>query len=704
VGTSVLASVSALGPVAAAGTASLTHTALRPCRNDGPRPSAPDRAPKTERAHVDPDRFAAEPVGRGVRFEVLGPLAVSGNDGRAFIGSHREQTALALLVLEAGQVVASERLIDAIWDDDPPATARAQVHICLSALRRTLANAGAGDLVQTVPQGYALRRDGFDVDAAEFAALAGQARRLAPGTPSEAGVSTVRRALGLWRGAALEGLRSPVIRAKAARLDEERLALLELCMDWELGLGRHRGIISELAEQVSQHPLRERLRCLLMTALHRSGRQSEALEVYRRGRAVLVGQLGLEPGEDLRALHAAILANDPALMPPPQAWPAETCPVPRQLPADVVDFTGRRRLVADLCERLAGSGAAAADDTSLLIVALAGPGGVGKSATAVHAARTAARADFRDGQLYADLRGSSALEPRDPAEVLRGFLRALGVIDAAIPDSLDERAALYRTRTADRRMLVVLDDAAGADQVTPLLPGGSTCAVLLTSRSVLSGVDGVRALAVEPLPDREAIELLESIVGADRMAGQERAAQELAGLLEGSPLAMRAVATQLLTKRHWSLSTVVARLRREELLLDELSYGRSSVRAVIDHAYRGLSTAQSRFLDLLVLLKVEEFPARVAAEVLELDVARATDLVETLVDAQMLTARAGDPAGEVRYRLRGLVRAFVRERLTGAAAGPCRPGETVRRPGGMRPAARRADVPTMLLPLGEQGM
>ncbi|QFZ21606.1 AfsR/SARP family transcriptional regulator [Saccharothrix syringae] len=601
-------------------------------------------------------------------YRVLGPLYVA--DGPERIGKvppGRQQIVLGALLLEANRVVSIDHLIDAIWDDSPPATARTQVQICVSALRSNLAAVDRGNAITTRSPGYLMRVADGELDAHVFARLTAEAEALVRAGDPRAAADLLRQALALWRGPALSGTTSRALLARAARLDEDRLAVLETWLDLELNAGRHRQVVGEIGALVAQHPLRERLRGQLMLALYRSGRQAEALEVYRAGRELLVDELGLEPGGELRRLETAILSGDPALtvraeappvveLPRPAPAPAPEAVVPLQLPADIGDFTGRAALVARALELLAPGGRATR------VVALVGKPGIGKSALAVHIAHQLVEEHFPDGQLYCDLGGTRA-HPATAADVLGRFLRAMGIPGTSIPDSEDERAEMYRQLVARKRMLVVLDDAAAERQVQALLPGSSTCSVIVTSRARLTGLPGARVLEVEVLDHDEATAMLATVIGPERVAAEPAAATALIRLVGCLPLALRIVAARLAARSSWSLAWMLERLSDERRRLDELAHGEMMVRASLALTYDGLDVASRRLLRLLGALDGLSFPTWVAAALLDVDLMGAADLLERLVDAQMLELVAIDVTGTPRYKFHDLIRLFAKEQL-----------------------------------------
>ncbi|PDP86209.1 AfsR family transcriptional regulator [Glycomyces fuscus] len=589
----------------------------------------------------------------------------------------RQQIVLSALLLELGRVVSVDHLIDVLWEHDPPDTARTQVQICVSRLRRLLKPTGAS--IVTRPPGYLLVVAPGAVDVhvqrtlvREAAALNGQGR-------GEEVAAALRAAADLWRGPTLSGVGSAPLAAKATRLDEERLSVIESYLDVELGLGWHARLVGEIRTLVGEHPLRERLRAQLMLALYRSGRQAEALDAYRAGRDLLVEELGLEPGEELRGMEGAILAGDPVLQAPaasaapaapavPDASPEppaeeEAAPDPApgtrpyQLPTDTADFVGREDVTRTIRETLVGSGGGRVG-----VAVLMGRPGVGKSATAMHVAHALAAEHYPDGQLYCDLRATRG-NPLTSSDVLSRFLRSLGAPAQAIPEDVDERAAMYRGMLASRRVLVVLDDAADEAQLLPLIPAGAGCGVIVTSRAFLTGLPGATQVQLDTLPGDASIELLSRVLGEARVRNEPEAARALVRAVGRLPLALRIISARLAARPRWRLAAMVERLADERNRLDELAHGDMTVRASLSLTYDGIEPRTARAFRLLGTMEGPTIPAWAAGALLDDGRPFPSDLVEPLVDAHMIDIIGADAAGEPVYRFHELVRDFSRERL-----------------------------------------
>lgn len=583
-----------------------------------------------------------------MEYRILGPLEARHEGNALELKGMRQQTVLALLLVEANRVVPTDRLVTGVWNDHPPATSRSQIHICISALRRQLSRGGGP--VDTRAPGYRLRvADGeLDLHAFEVRIAAGHAA-VADGAPHRA-VGEFRAALSLWTGTAFSGIGSRIVHGVAAGLNDKRLAVQEKCLATELehGIGAPHELAGELASLVAAHPRRERLLYLLMTALYRAGRQAEALEEYRRARARFIGELGLEPGAELKGLYQRILAHDPALSVPasPKRVPTRERS-PRRLPADIVDFTGREQSLA-LLMAVTEPG----EGTAVPTAVVSGQGGIGKTTLAVHAAhRLAPR--FPDGQLFARLSCNGV--PEDPRDVLGRFLRACGMAAADLPETLDERAETFRDQMADRRVLVVLDGAVSQDQVFPLLPGNARCRVIVTSRTLLAGLSAAVRIRLTPFSDQSAQALETRIAGADRI-GADRAAvvalNEACGYL---PLAVRLAAARLAAHPHWTVPDLLTRLVASPAWLDELV-----AQTGLRHTCEGLSEQARRLLRLLPLVGSADFAPWVAAPLLDTSIAEAEAVVDELVDAELVVAR---PCGYgARFWMPGWIRGYAQRR------------------------------------------
>ncbi|MFJ2565269.1 BTAD domain-containing putative transcriptional regulator [Streptomyces sp. NPDC087568] len=582
-----------------------------------------------------------------LRFSVLGPVRAWRGEQPLPTGSPQQRALLAALLLREGRTATAAELIDALWGEEPPSQALAAVRTYASRLRKAL---DPGVLVSE-SGGYAVRGAGegaLDLaEAQELAALADKTR--SAGDLCQAR-ELLRRALALWDGEPLAGVPGPYAEAQRVRLEEWRLQLLESCLDMDLEQGCHAEAVSELTALTAAHPLRERLRELLMLALYRSGRQAEALAVYADTRRLLADELGVDPRPELRELQQRILQADPALAEPssPVAEPAVVAVRPAQLPATVPDFTGRSSFVAELSEVLAS-----ADGRVMAVSAVAGIGGVGKTTLAVHVAHQA-RAAFPDGQLYVDLQGAGA-RAAEPETVLGSFLRALGTADSAIPDSLEERAALYRSVLDGRRVLVLLDNARDAAQIRPLLPGTEGCAALITSRVRMVDLAGAHLVDLDVMSPDEALSLFTRIVGEERVAGEREAALDVVAACGFLPLAIRIAASRLAARRTWTVSVLAAKLGDERRRLDELQAGDLAVKATFELGYGQLEPAQARAFRLLGLADGPDMSLDAAAAVLDLPADDTEDLLESLVDTSLL-----ESAAPGRYRFHDLVRLYAR--------------------------------------------
>ncbi|SFI67054.1 DNA-binding transcriptional activator of the SARP family [Streptosporangium canum] len=583
-----------------------------------------------------------------IRFRLLGPLRMWRGETEVKIGSDKQRAVLALLLLRAGSPVRRQEIIDTLWGDDTPESVVNLVQTYVGRLRRQIDPGKGAYSASTWLAGmgtaYVVRLDRCDVDLVRFRAGVAGARSAA--SPEES-LALLLSALRMWNGPCLADLDHvlrghPWVRA----IEHERIDTLLEAAKTAQRLGRSADVIPQLRAVAAAEPLNEAVHTSLVLALAASGMQAEALAEYGLIRLRLAEELGVDPGSQLRDAYFQVLRQETRYEGAGVAEP----PCPSLLPADIADFTGREKLVEQL-------GALIADRRPgpIPVSTITGRAGVGKTTLAVHLAHRMS-GDFPGGQLYADLRGS-AEQPADPSRVLTRFLRSLGIGGQAIPEDADERAELYRTQLAGRRVLVVLDDAADQAQVRPLLPGSPSCSVIVTSRSRMAGWPGAHAVDLDLLEPHHAGDLLAVIVGAERVAPEPEAATELVRLCGRLPLAIRAAATRLAARPHWTLARMAGRMADERHGLDELS----DVRATLALGYRRLDEPAQRALRLLGLLDLPTFAPWLVAGVLEASTESAEDLIDALADAYFLDTAGVDAVGQPRYRFHELVRRYARE-------------------------------------------
>jgi DNA-binding SARP family transcriptional activator/tetratricopeptide (TPR) repeat protein len=593
----------------------------------------------------------------GLTVRLLGPVEAWAGDRKIDLGPRKQRLVLAVLALEVNQQVEVTRLVDLAWPANPPRTATHAIRVCVSALRSAFQD--AEDLeIRLQGSGYVLVTDPMNVDVHRFRSLLAQAR----GTGDDnARVALLDRALGLWSGAALAGAASPETQQRlCVGLEDARLSALEDRLDAQLRLGRHHVLIGELAGLVTAHPLRERLVGQLMVALYREGRSPEALGVFRDYREKLAEELGLDAGAALRQLELAILRDDEAALAPA---PAAKAPVPAQLPPAVAGFAGRAEVLHDLDALLTARRSAGT------IVVIAGTAGVGKTALAVHWAHRH-RAAFPEGQLYVNLAGYAQGPPMPASRALAGFLRALGVPVERIPLDIDEAAALYRSLLADRRVLVVLDNAGSLEQVRPLLPGGPGCQTVITSREQLAGLtvrEGARSLGLGVLPADEAHALLAGLLGAARVDSDPAAVAELATLCACLPLALRIAAAHLTRHPRQPVADLVAELREGNrlALLSVAGDEQSAVRVAFDLSYATIEPAAQRMFQLVGLHPGPDLSAPAAAALASASVGEARGLLAELASAHLV-----DEHVPGRFAVHDLLHLYARSRAEAEVSEP----------------------------------
>ncbi|MDX6363431.1 MAG: hypothetical protein QOC85_2441, partial [Streptomyces sp.] len=574
-----------------------------------------------------------------VHFHVLGPLEIWDGERRIKPGGPVNERVLAMLLLEAGRVVPVSRLIQAAWDEEPPYTAVHQIRKAIAGLRRRLPS--GHQLITTEPPGYrAVLGDGqLDLRMFDIRMRRAQDAR-ADGLPDNA-VMQLKAGLDLWRGPVLGGAGGPVIDAAAAAWEERRLAATEQVFELRLEQGEASGLIGELREAVTAHPYGEVLRGQLLLALYRAGRQAEALEEYTRLRVSLAEEIGIDPGPKLAALYEAILRGDPELDAPPAPQdrqdtqePPFAVPetAPCTLPYDLADFTGRQEEI----RRLTAAPPAPGDRTSPHILVVDGMGGSGKTALAVHVAHQLADR-YPDGQLYLDLRGFTAdEEPLSPATALGVLLRAMGVSGKSVSEYSLSRCAQWRVTSAHRRLLLILDNAADAAQVRPLLPASPGSLVLITSRVGLPELEGAQGLSLGLLTDEDSVELMSRILGADRVAAEPDATASLVQLCGRLPLALRVSAARLRKRPHWTLRHLADRLGDDTRILGELESGDRSVATVLRMSYDAMKPEHRAHFRLLSLHPGTDFTAPVAAALLDTDPHSTERILDYLLDVHLL--------------------------------------------------------------------
>ncbi|MBR7837295.1 tetratricopeptide repeat protein [Actinospica durhamensis] len=600
-----------------------------------------------------------------MRFALLGTLRVADGEEWRELDGAKLRTLLALLLLNSGRVVSREQLAEAGRREDQSPSSLGALYNHMTRLRRAL-GPDLGARIQTSSPGYVVRLEPGELDADVFeVGLARGQAALRAGTWAQAR-EEFHAALTLWRDDVLADVPALHGHSRAMRLAEARMTAQEGRIEADLQLGRHREVIGELRALVKQYPLRESLHANLMLALHRDGLSAEALSTFADLRGTLAEELGTDPGAALQDLHQRILRRDPTLEPDaapapavspvrPAASPAAPGPT-RQLPADTRLFTGRREELAEVLAIARGGGPTGASET-VVISAISGMAGIGKSALAVHLGHRLSP-EFPDGALFVDLRGHTAgLEPLPPEVALEQLLRSLGVPARQITGDLAARAALFRSRIAGTRTLIVLDNAAGAEQVRPLLPGSAGCLVLITSRRQLISLDDAHSLTLDALPDADAVALLRNAAGPGRVAADDPAAGELAGLCGRLPLGIRIAAAHLRHRPLLGVADLVEELRQEGRRLDRLRDDDRDLTAVFESSYTRLPEPERHLLRCLGLATVSDFDAYAAAALASLDLRTAERLLRSLADHNLLTEhRLG------RYRFHDLVRIYAAQR------------------------------------------
>jgi DNA-binding SARP family transcriptional activator/Tfp pilus assembly protein PilF len=582
-----------------------------------------------------------------VQVRLLGPVDVTVGGVVRPIAGLRRKAVLATLGLAAGEVVSTDRLIDVVWGDKPPSTASNTLQSHVSYVRGVL---GTRTAIVARPPGYVLDlgADATDVQVAER--LISDARQ---STDPVQRASHLRAALALWRGPPLADVADlSWLDRQAERLANTRLDVMLALAEARLALGEHAQILAELERLAQQHPFHEHLHGQLILALYRAGRQADALAAYQHLRRRLADELGIDPSPALRELEAAILRQETNLQ---HAPPAAT-PAPAQLPGTVDGFAGREAQLDQLDAFLAAAERSASTPVTVVV---GGTAGVGKTSLAVHWGRRVLD-HFPDGQLHVNLHGYATSPAMQPGQALAQFLRALGVPAERVPLEVDEAAAMYRTLLADRRMLIILDNAVSPDQVRPLLPGNPRCLVLVTSRDRLGGLvvsEGARLLTLDVLAAGEAHVLLAGLLGEQRVAAEPLAVAELAEKCGFLPLALRIAAANLVMRPHTTAAQSVAELREDNRLTALQIPGdeQSAVRVAFDLSYASLKPDERRMFRLLGLVPGPDVEVHAAAALTGTSLELAGRTLAGLVDRHLVGELASG-----RFAFHDLLRLYAR--------------------------------------------
>ncbi|HEY2697056.1 MAG TPA: BTAD domain-containing putative transcriptional regulator [Pseudonocardiaceae bacterium] len=576
-----------------------------------------------------------------VEFRLFGSVEADRAGTPIDLGHARQRCVLAVLLVDANTAVSVEELIDRVWAGQAPVRARESLQSYLTRLRRALPELS----ISRNGAGYVLAVDRHAVDLHRFRELAATAQKT--GDPA-----AFEQALALWQGDPLAGLDVPWARALRTALAQERTAVELDLVDAQLRHGKHGDVLPTLTTRVETNPLDERLAGQYLLALYRAGRQADALSHYEHVRATLAEELGIDPGPDLRAIHQQILTGEAGPVP---ATPV--APVPRQLPAAPSSFSGRTREL----DRLTAALDQAEPGRTVIISAVGGTGGIGKTWLAVHWAHQHTNR-FPDGQLFVNLRGfDPSGKPTSPQDAIRGFLDALGVESSAIPVAFDAQTALYRSLVASKRMLIVLDNAADTAQVVPLLPGSPLCTVVVTSRDRMIGLvntHGAHPLPLDALPEPEARALLAGRLGTTRLDREPDAVDILITCCAGLPLALSIVASRALEHPGFPLAEFAAELQQATDRLAALDEEPTlSVRSVLSWSYAALTEEQATVFGLLGLAPGPDISLLAAANLADLTDSRTRSVLRSLERVSLIQQHVPG-----RFRMHDLVRIYAAER------------------------------------------
>lgn len=585
-----------------------------------------------------------------MEFRVLGPVELWADEHEHDLGSPKERCVLAVLLLAGGRPVPAGTLIERVWGNDPPA--RETLYANVTRLRTRLRRISGENLLPWRSGAYLLKIDRQDVDRYRFQSLVTQARAMVGDGDDESALRLFAAAEALWRGEALAGLPGDWAARMRTKLEAERLDATLGRVKAQLRMGRHTELVAELSELVGRHPLNETVIEHFMVALYRSGRQADALRAYLSAYRRLDEEQGIRPGLPLQELHQRMLDRDPGLAAPSVPRRITSGPGPNTLPRDTSSFTGRVRELRGLLD----AGGSDTIGMGVAVDAIDGMAGVGKTALAVHAAHQLADR-FPDGQFYINLHAhDSTRDAVDPADGLETLLRILGVPGKQIPATLDERSAMLRARMANRRALLLLDDAAGQEQVRPFLPGAPGCRVLITSRRRLTGLQDARILSLGVLAKEDAVTLFTRIVGRDR-AWDAQAVAEVVRLCGHLPLAIDIAAGRFRNRAAWSLDDLAARLARTQNRLAEFRAAEHQVAGAFELSYRELTPEQQHVFRCLGLHVGADFTPHAVAALTGGGLADSERVLEDLVEFHLLEEpHAG------RFRLHDLLREYARER------------------------------------------
>ncbi|MFF9490318.1 BTAD domain-containing putative transcriptional regulator [Streptomyces sp. NPDC014676] len=595
--------------------------------------------------------------GAELRFSVLGPVRAWCGGKEVDLGSPQQRAVLAVLLMREGRSVSIDQLIHAVWGDNPPLAAVPTLRTYISRLRRVVDPSLPADreaqFITSTAGGYAILMSGsHSLDMTDFEAMVSEGRRLVQEGSHFAAVEAFTSALDAWQGSPLEGVPGPFAHKESMRLAERRMSILEERLELNLRLGRHTDVVAELTALCAEYPLREQLRALLMLALYRCGRQAEALSVYQDARHVLVNELGVEPGPQLREIHSQLLSESPLLALPelkhyeqtgknstPEAPAVATdLFVPQdQLPPGLPVFAGRQTQLQDAVNL-----ATRVDDRAGPTIGLVtGTAGVGKTSFAIHWAHRVAKI-FPDGHIYLDLRGFSADgQPKSATEAVRILLESMGVTPQKMPAHPDAQAAMYRGILADRRMLIVLDNARDAQQVRPLLAGGQSTLIIVTSRVQLTGLivgEGAHLIHLEVLPVEDALDMLEQRLGPQRLQTERGAALDIIACCAQLPLAIAIVAARAAARPNFLLAEIVQELRESAGNLD--GFGNQDpaldIRNVFSWSYASLNDPAARLFRLLALHPGSQMTVASVASLADIGAREARRLLTELCEAALL--------------------------------------------------------------------